>query len=192
MSKCEDIIRAAFFRAGITAADTPLTASQSKLGLIALQGMYQEFGNGLLGQVTDYYLSSGPYTASEGQRIFKASPASVITIPTVVTDKDTGINRAPLDGAIIIVIDPAVAVPAYWLYNMAIGAWQNIVGLALTDVAPMTYKFDEPLKNILAVILADERGQVAPPIVAKRAALGKLAISNRRLTKSITSCAEYF
>lgn len=194
MATCADIIKAAYRRAGVVGSKVPLSEDQAAIGLEQLQGMYQEMSNGLFGQVIDYYLSGGNYTASEQQRIYKNTTGSVITIPPTVTDADTGLTRAPLDGAMIVVVDPALVVnkPTIWLYNAAIAKWQSIVDLALTDVAPLSYQFEEPLRNILAAIVADENNLPVTSIIARRAGLGKLAIANRRQQASRVSSAEYF
>lgn len=208
MGTCTDIIQSAYRRAGVLAARVPMSADQAQTGLEQLQGMYEEMSNGLFGQVRDYVLTSGPYTACENQRIYKQDPTSVITLPTIITPQflttdcscDTsdygfsysGKARPPIDGALVIIVDPTVNVPIIWLYNALMAKWQSVVTLALSDIAPLSYQFEEPLKNMLAVVLADERGMPISPLIARRAATGKLAIGSRRQHASQTTRSLYF
>lgn len=192
MAKCSDIISTAFRLSGVTAPGVALGSMEQTIGLEQLQGMYTQMINGkLLGKLTEYYLASGNYTAKEGQRIYKATPASVITNPTTVTDANTGEVRAPLDGAIVVVVDPVGNIPVMSIYNGMMGKWQQLSSLAATDDAPLSYQFEMELKNMLAAILADENGLTVPPLVAKRAALGKVALAQRIAYNSTTSVGDY-
>lgn len=191
MSTCQDIIKSACRRGGLVGKGVILDAELANIGLERLIGIYRTMSNGLLGQVVDYYLTSGPYTATEQQRIYQADGTSVITIPVSLTDADTGITRAPLDGALIIVVRPG-SVQVIWLYNTIIAAWQDIVTLGLTDVAPMSGEFDEQLKDMLAVLMCNEAGLPVPPETSRGAALGKVAIASRYQTRAKASCNEYF
>lgn len=193
MALCEEIIRSAFRRSGIAAAGVPLNATRMTVGLEYLQGMYRTFVNGaLFGRLTDYYLSSGNYTASEGQRIYKNAPASVITIPPTLTDPNTGATRAPLDAAMIVVVDPATNVPAMWIYNTMLAKWQNVANLVPGDVAPMSMEWDDQLKDLLAVYICDENTLSVTPVLAKKVGLAKIAIASRYGNPRVDGVAEYY
>lgn len=193
MTTCANIIQSAYRRSQVIGARVAINADLQTIGLERLRGMYQRMINGLLGQLTDYYLSSGAYTAIEQQRIYKASGASVITIPTTVTDLDTGTTRVPKDGAAIVVVDPTgTDQPKFWVYNAMLGKWQELMTLALTDVAPLTSQFEEALKDMLACLLADENGIPVGKTLSSNAALGKLAIASRYQSASVDNVGIYY
>lgn len=192
MATCEAVIRSAFRRARLRAAGVPLDDVSAEVGLERLQGLYQQLANGLLGRVVDYYLTSGAYTAEENQRIYKASPASVITIPSTITDADTGETRAPLDGAFIVVVDPVAGTSALHLYNAIMGQWQDVDGLALADTAPLSLQFEEAIKDLLAVALLSETGVEPSKGLARNAGMGRLALATRPQTKSKSAVLVYY
>lgn len=179
MTKCSDIISSAFRRSGIASAAEPISAIEAAVGLERLKGMYERMSQGLLGQVYDYYLSTGAYTAQEGQRIFKADGASVVTLPVTIVDDGTGLTRMPYDGSFVIVVDPNTNSPLRYIYNSALGKWQEISQVGAADEAPLSNQFEEALKDMLGVLLNDENGQEPTATLKSNAALGKLAIASR-------------
>lgn len=179
MTTCSDVINSAYRRSGVLGLAVIPNSEQATVGFELLKGMYERMAQGLFGSLVDYYLSSGNYTAKENQRIYKVSGASVITIPPTVTDASTGLTRAPMDGAFIGITDPVTNVPALWIYNTGLGKWQELYTLAITDVAPLSAQFEEPLKFMLAVLLCDENSMEPTRMLASNAGLGKLAIASR-------------
>lgn len=187
MATCRDVIRSAFRRSGVRAAGVRLTATENDVGLERLKGMYLNFlATGLLGQLTDYYLgvaanaSHGTYTALENQRIFKADVTITITIPTFVKDCSTGLNRAPLDGSVIVIANPNASPPVLTIYLYdALGGWQVISDLVPASFAPMSGRYEENIKDILAVMLCDEYGLPVTPVLARNAGMAKLTIASK-------------
>lgn len=179
MTTCSDIIASAFRRSGVLGATVAVDSTWAAVGLERLKGMYERMAQGLFGKTEPYYLSSGAYTAKENQWIYKASGASVVTIPPTVLDDDTGLTRAPKDGAFIRITDPNTNIPVLWVYNAGLGKWQELYTLAAGDVAPISSEYEEALKDMLAVILCDENGQEPSRMLASNAGLGKLAIASR-------------
>lgn len=182
MTKCSDIIASAYRRSGIASAVEPIGAYEAAVGLERLKGMYERMTNGLLGQVCDFFLSSGAYTAMEGQRIYKNDPTSVITLPVTVADLPTGKQRMPKDGSFIIIVDPATNSSLRYIYNASIATWQEITGVGASDEAPLSGQFEEALRDILGVLLNDENGQEPTKTLASNAAMGKLSIASRYQT----------
>ena len=190
---CEDIIRSAYRRSGAAAAETPLDAPDATVGMERLQGMYISFfTGGLFGVLTEYYLSTGDYTAKEYDRIFQADPTSVITVPTTVVDDVTGLTRTPRDGAIIVIVDPVAGVPSMQIYNGMMGQWQEVQGLVIADIAPLAYQFDEQLKDLLGAYICDDTGMEVPKVLALNAKLAKLSLSARFGRKRKVGTPEYF
>jgi hypothetical protein len=204
MATCAEVIRSAFRRSGVAAAAVTLSAANQQIGLERLQGMYIEWvGSGLFGKFCDYYLTSGDYTAKEFQRIFKADDASVVTIPDTVTDACTGLTRAPLDGACIVVVDPNTSETqtepetdagfeaGIHLYD-ALKGWSTLNDLEVTDYAPLSGRFEEGIKSLLAVALCDEYGYSIPPKLARDAGMAKLRIVSRNDRPRKPSRVEYY
>lgn len=192
MATCEAIIRSALRRGGVIGKGVTPDPEQARIGLERLQGMFERMSNGLLGRVEDYYLDSGNYTAKEGQRIFKNSALGTVTISSTFTDEDTGQTRAPLDGALIVVVNRATSITNFWVYNAMIATWQDIKDLDLTDECPLSGQFEEALKDMLACLICDEIGLPIPPLVASNASLGKLSIATRPQTKPRSAKNKYF
>lgn len=138
MTTCLNILKSAYRRSGIVAAGVNLNATQVQIGMERLIELYDRgIQTGLFGRLTDYYLTSGNYTALEWQRIFKASAGSTITLPQFynlsnnagdpsdygfsggnatraqeqigggINRTSDGSSRAPFDGAVVVVVDKA-------------------------------------------------------------------------------------
>ena len=165
---------------------------------------------GLFGRLTDFRLASGNYTALEWQRITKVSSGSVVTIPTFydmnnnagnpndygfagaqissaneqtgggITKASDGHTRAPLDGAVVIVIDASVNpyTSQTYLYDAQTG-WITLEGLTLTSYAPWSGKYEGNLKNLLGMDLCDEYGLQPSAILTRNAARARLAFASK-------------
>lgn len=174
------------FAAGVTIGNTPMT-----VGLERLQDMYNNMvGEGLLGRFNDVYLMPGStYVAHEQDRVYCQDNTVTVTLPPNLTDADSGVIRTPLDRAAIIIVQPFNDDPtALSIWDAYIGAWVNVDGLAVGDYAPFSKRYEEGLKNYLAVKLADEGGYSIRPSLARDAGLFKLQLatrydSSRRTTK---------
>jgi len=181
MTTCRDVIKSAYRRSGIMAAGVNLNASQANIGMERLVGLYGSLiEGGMFGRICDKYLDTATYTAEEGQRVYQSIPATV-TIPTTVVDTGTGRTRQPLDLAFIIVVDPVSGEPEYWLFDGMRGQWASIHGLTLTAQAPLTPRFDEAIKDLLAEALLEETGQPTPGELLRRVGRARLSLATRRV-----------
>lgn len=180
MSTCRAVIQSAYRRSGILAAGVNMNETQAGVGLELLIGMYQNLiVGGMFGRPTEHYLDNNTaYEAEENQRVFNEGGATV-TLPTVITDADTGKPRAPRDGTFITVVNPT-GTPEQWLYDLVQGQWQAIHSLGLSDEAPLTGRFDDHIKNMLAVRLLGEAGQPTPLELTRAEGRARLALSVRR------------
>jgi len=191
MTTCRDVIKSAYRRSGIMAAGVNLNASQANIGMERLIGLYQTLiEGGMFGRICDKYLDAATYTAEEGQRVYK-SVASTVTIPTTVVDTGTGLTRQPLDLAFIIVVDPTTGEPQYWLFDRMRGQWAAVHDLTLTAQAPLTPRFDEQIKDLLAEALLEETGQPTPGELLRRVGRARLTLSARRVGERKTGTGVY-
>lgn len=203
MADCQSIITSAYRRAGINAAGVPPSATKNTTGMERLVDLYHDLiATGLFGRLEDVYLVTGSvFTALEGQRITCEDATVVVTIPTIYYSGQSlidpydydfsgtgdspqytsnGIPRAPADGAVIQVIQPGVANPLLtYLYDTNAGIWQQLENLVLSSNAPLSGRYAEGLKNVLAVFLADEFGYQVRPLLARQAARFKLTVGSR-------------
>lgn len=195
MATCDEIIRAAYRRAGAGAgaAITTLDPDDAIVGMERLQGMYLSMLNGgCFGQFCEKYLESGDYEAKEGERVFRVDPTSTITLPASVVDCETGQTRAPREYTVVVVVKPDTYVPELWLYNAMLGKWQNVYALQTTDVAPLSLEYQDELKDILSAFIGSETGMTIDPVAAKKAGLSRLAIASKYGRKRKANKAEYF
>lgn len=193
MTTCTALVTSAFRRAGIIAATATPASGDTTIGLERLNGMYLKWlGSGLLGQLTDYYLASGAYTIKENQRVYKKVAAGAITYPTFVVDDITGVTRPIKDGSLVVVVDVTTNTPIIKIYDAMFARWDNAYNLVAADVAPMTGRHEEAVKNCLATELCDEYGFVISTMLAHNAALGRLAMMSRHENPRTGQKTEYF
>jgi len=191
MTTCRDVIKSAYRRSGVMAAGVNLNASQANIGMERLIGLYQTLiEGGMFGRVCDKYIDTVTYTAEEGQRVYK-SVASTVTIPPTVVDTGTGLTRQPLDLAFIIIVDPVSGEPEYWLFDRMRGQWAAIHDLTLTAQAPLTPRFDEQIKDLLAEALLEETGQPTPGELLRRVGRARMTLATRRVGERKTGTGIY-
>lgn len=184
MATCKTVIQSAFRRSGIMGAGRNATDTLMKVGLERMQDMYSGMiGSGLLGRFNDVYLAPGStYVAKEQDRIYISNNTVTVTMPTTVADEQTGVIRTPLDRAAIIQVNPATApagAPVLQIWDAFTGNWISVLGLTLTSYAPFSQRYEDGLKNYLAVHLADEGGYPIRPTLALAAARFRLALATR-------------
>lgn len=184
MATCKTVISSAFRRSGIVGAGRSASDTLMKVGLERMQDMYTGMaGSGLLGRFNDVYLVPGStYVAHEQDRIYIPDNTVTVTIPTTLTDPNSGVIRTPLDRAAIIQVNPATAPagsPVLQIWDAFAGNWIGVLGLTLSSYAPFSYRYEDGLKNWLAVHLADEGGYSIRPSLALAASRFKLAIATR-------------
>lgn len=182
MATCETIITVAWRRSGVYGGGVSIPNTQMTIGLERLQDMYNNMvGEGLLGRFNDVYLMTGQeYTAKEQDRIYRSDNTTVVTIPTAVTDDNSGVIRTPLDRGAIIVVSPFDDDPTTLsIWDAYTGAWVDVDGLTMDSYAPFSKRFEEGLKNYLAIKLADEGGYSIRPSLARDAGLFKIQLASR-------------
>lgn len=187
MTSVTDTLKSAFRRAGINAAGRNMTSTQEGVGLERTQGLYNWMvGSRLFGELTPKLLTSNDnYIAKEWEIVTEpAAYAGVVSFPATVKDTDDGNTRAPKDGAMIVVVNPTTHAPNIAIYDAMLGNWQQTQGLVLTDYAPLTHRFDENIKNLLAGMLADDGGYPISKPLAVQIGLAKIALASLRKRES--------
>jgi len=182
MTTCRAVIQSAYRRSGIMATGVNMNAAQAEVGLELLVGLYQNLiVGGMFGRAIDeVYDSATAYEAKEGYRVYNKQGAT-ITLPELVTDECNGGMRQPRDGAFITIVNPDAAVPTeQYIYDRSFGGWVGLHSLALATEAPLTGRFDDHIKNMLAVRLLGEAGQPVPLELTRAEGRARLALSTRR------------
>jgi hypothetical protein len=193
MSTVLEIISAAYRRSGVIGAGVVIDATKKDVGLERLQALYKDMAEGLFGRQEDTLLTSATaYTAQEFERVINTAGA-VVTLPTTVNDvfQDGSQKRPPVDGCVITVVVPGQD-PTMNIYDANRAQWMNLNNLGLTDYAPLSNRWEDGLKNLLAVLLADDVGLPVGPVLAKRAGSARLSIASRYGSKRRTTPVEYF
>lgn len=193
MSTVLEVIQAGWRRSGVIGAGVIIDATKKDVGLERLQALYKDMSEGLFGRMTDVVLTTNAaYTANEFERVVNTAGA-VVTLPATVNDKfaEASILRTPMDGCIIQVVVPG-SEPVTSIYDAAKAQWQPIDALVLTDHCPLTTRWDDAIKNLLAVMLADDVGVPVGPVLAKRAGSARLSIASRYGSARRTDATEYF
>jgi len=195
MPLVSDIIQHAYRRSGILPQGVTVSTTQAEVGLEQLQAWYRAQADGLFGAMNDTRLtSSAAYTAKEFDRIINPEGAT-ITLPTTVQDLYSGEARPPLDCAIIVIgnIDGEGAVTNQtWVYDAPMGNWYDIQSLAEDNYAPLSTRWEDQLKNLLAVRLCDDIGIPVSKVLAHSAGLAKLKLAARHGSKRRPLNAEYY
>lgn len=181
MATCLEVIQSAYRRGGVTAAGVALNSRQTATGLEQLQELFDTMiGSGLLGQLTDYRLDAETYTAKENQRIFSADvDGATITLPDEITDECTGVVRTPRDGSLVVIADLYSITRYAYVYDAHWGRWESLAGLATNSECPLVSRYKNAVVSMLGVALCDENSLPAPPLLQKRAAMGRLSIASR-------------
>lgn len=186
MTSVTDTIKSAYRRSGVLAAGVNVDSTNMGVGLEQLQGMYQGFvGTRLFGELELVTLTSAnAYTAVPWTRVLNTAGAAV-TYPVTVQNPDDGETQAPDDGAIVVVSNSTSHSPDVRIYDAYLANWQQIANLGLNDYAPMTFRFDDHIKNLLAVKIADDVGNPVSKLLVYQAGLAKnaLAMLRKRVTR---------
>lgn len=180
MATVLETLKSAYRRSGLVAAGVNLNQTQTAVGLERLQALYRGMlASGLLGLFTDVYLEDDTaYEANEQERVYNGEVATV-TFPVTVLDDITGKTRAPRDGAAIVVVNPDTNVPVIKIYDAVLVQWQSIESLTIGVTAPMTHRYDNQIKDLLAVDLLGETPLSPSPKLVRDASLARLTIGSR-------------
>lgn len=128
---CLDVITYAMRQARIIGLGKEPKAAEAEEGMVALQSLYDEWRTGgMFGGLEDVYLTSDD-TAEEGKRYYTAG--YTLTVPTSVYVDSLGTTRQPRDLTLYESFDGTTQTAK--LYDRT--AWVDMLGLSLSDIAPM-------------------------------------------------------
>lgn len=191
MSIVLDVIEAGYRRSGVKSAGSTLNSVQYDVGFERLQALFREMADTLFGAVDDYALPDGTtYEAKEFERVLNRYGA-VVTFPATVRDLTSGEERLPVDCAVIVVVVPGTE-PHVWVYENNRGEWIDTTILSILDQCPFTTRWDEGVKNLLAVSIADDVGGQITPFLAKRASSARLLMASRHGSRRKAAPVEFF
>lgn len=179
MASVVDTIQSAYRRGGIVAAGVNINAKQKDIGLERLKGWYNRMAlGGKFGALHDKRLTTADaYEAQEYERVINTA-AAAITLPSTVQDDFDGTDRTPRDMCVITTVVPG-SNPVVKVYDAVMAAWVDINSLTLTGYAPLTFRYDDHIKNLLAVELCDEVGYSIPPMLALNAKAAQVEFASR-------------
>lgn len=156
MATCQDIITYAMRMNGILGLGKQPKSAELDEGMAALQSMYDEWRTGgMLGELVDEYVTADQ-DAQEGRRYLLADGVTLAE-PSLIasTSDDYGLcdygtnatERQPRDLAFYEKVDSA-GTQAARLYDRT--GWVDLLGLALTDTAPLSGRGSYGLAACLA------------------------------------------
>jgi len=173
---CLDIITDAFEEANIRAVGDAPSPEEAARGMTRLQYLWNAgVEQGVFGRVEEY-LATANYTAEEGQRVYSAG--YTITLPTTISDEDTGENRRPRDFAMVQVVNAATD-PQISLYDAHEAEWVRVDNLALQSECPFGRRYRLGLAAALASMLSGPFLRNPGGSVQASAALLRSALSLR-------------
>lgn len=150
-------------RLGVSASGETIPDDEAEDLLEALKAfLLQSVAQASFGGLTRVLVTDATYTAGEDEFIaFDGLTSATITLPTTVTDADTGETRAPHNYAIVTI---AGVTPQVFIYDEAYGDWLEIAALTLTDYCPMSTMSADHLSAALMGYVADEYGRQLSPL----------------------------
>jgi hypothetical protein len=147
MATCLDIVTYAMRLSRILPMGDEPTSDEGAAGLAALQSLYDQWRtSGMFGELEDVYLD-GDDVAEEGVRYFVPTGYTLAAPTSVYIDFD-GFTRQPRDLALYEALTEA-GVQTVGLYDRT--AWVSLLGLALTDTAPLSSRNAMGLAASLAI-----------------------------------------
>lgn len=211
---CLQILTGAARKLGVLAIGRNLTSAQSESGMEILQSLYLELvGQGVFGKLIDSYITDTTYTAHENERVVCSSVVTTVSLPTTIDeewcpnqgyiggDSDYGwasgggntYPRAPRDNAIIQVARTNLNSALTYIYDAPRATWASIDSLVVGSTAPLSERYGEALKSLMAEKWATDFGITPPPTLAGQVASAKSLLSHRydRSYRS-TSSGSYF
>jgi hypothetical protein len=157
-------------------------------------------GQGVFGKLVDSLITSATYEAHEGERVVCDTTVTTVTLPTSITTEWFGNSgyiggstdygwsnsqvvvypRTPRDNAIIQIAaqdDPANS--ETHIYDAPRAEWVEITTLGLSDNAPLSDRYAEALKALLAIKLAPHYNIEPNPFLQAENSKANLLLSNR-------------
>lgn len=196
---CLQILTGAARKLGVLAIGRNLTSAQSESGMEILQSLYLELvGQGVFGKLYDSYITDATYTAHENERITCDATVTTVTLPTTITEdwwptsgpiegaydygwsnSSTTYPRTPRDSAIIQIARTNTSSALTYIYDAPQTNWVALDSLALASTAPLSDRYGEALKALLADKWSLDWGVTPPPILAKQVATANSLLSHR-------------
>lgn len=134
MATCLEVITYAMRQSRILGLNSVPKAAEAEEGLVALQSLYDEWRTGgMFGTLEDAYLTDDD-TAKEGKRYFIPA-GTTLTAATSEYDDGRGNTRQPRDMALYETLT-STGTHAAKLYDRT--EWVDLLGLELTDAAPLS------------------------------------------------------
>jgi hypothetical protein len=165
MATCLDIITYAMRQAQILGLGKEPKAAEAAEGMVALQSLYDEWRTGgMFGRLEDVYLTDDD-VAEEGKRYYLPA-GTTLTAPSSEYTDSFGDLRQPRDLAMYETLTSTGTQTAK-LYDRT--AWVDLMGLALTDDAPLSSRNAYGLAACLATsggFVSAFGAQVTEPVVA--------------------------
>jgi hypothetical protein len=165
MAECLEVITNALVLRKIIGIGKSPKAAETALGLTALQSLYDQWRTGgMFGQLEDVYLEEDE-TALEGKRYFVPTGLTLTDASSVYEDEN-GVTRQPRDLAMYESLTQA-GVHTAKLYDRK--EWVDLLGLELTDVAPLSSRTALGLAACLATsggFAAAFGGEASPELIA--------------------------
>jgi hypothetical protein len=165
MATCLDIITYAMRQAKILSPGKSPKANEAEEGLVALQALYDQWRTGgMFGTLEDVYLD-GDDTAEEGKRYYIPSGFTLTDATSEYLDS-TGTVRQPRDLSLYETLNSTGTQTAK-LYDRT--QWVSLLGLALTDDAPLSSRNAYGLAACLATsggFMAMFGAELSEPVIA--------------------------
>lgn len=182
---CQDVINRFARKLNVIPLGATLSSDESLNALSVLQSIYMELvGMGAFGRENDC-MSCGDWVALPSQRIRMNNTAGEVSIPDSLPSyvqcpdwwqpiwgydawctwpiwPTSQLCVPPRDLSIVTVTDPFVGECHTFLYDAFVGKWTMIDALELTDEAPLSRRWFEPLCNTLSERMAPDYGQDPP------------------------------
>lgn len=181
MATLLQVIQSGYRKSGLVAAGVSIGNREKETGLeILRQWFLKALADDLFGQLTDVYKSSN-YTAGEFERIYKQG-AITVTFPATIVDVWTGQTRQPLDGVLVVVVDPVTNIPDARVYDATRGLWESILiaeDAPMSTYCPMSFRYYTALSDILSALILGENDKPISPIRARMASMGKQSLATR-------------
>lgn len=188
MATCRDVITDALKLARILAPGESPDADEAADGLNCLQSFYDALVfQGMFGTLEDIYLDSDD-TAEEGKRYYV--PAGITLTDATSEYVDCGVTRQPRDLALYEALSNGVRTVK--LYDRT--AWVDLIGLELSDTAPLALRNRIGLAAALATSAAFGAmfGDVANPDVRRAAQMFLGSISAKQGSTQDKSAPDYY
>lgn len=197
---CLQLIKGAMRKLGVLAIGREPTSAQSEDSMEVLSSFYPELvGQGVFGKLYDSYVTDATYTAHENERITCDATVTTVTLPTTITEEwwpsqgpiggisDYGWNnsssnaypRTPRDNSIIQIARSNTSTALTYIYDAPKTDWVALDSLVLASAAPLSERYGEAMKALLAVKLAPHYNIVPNPFLERESAKANSLLSHR-------------